>query len=441
MRAHTAKKWVLWLICLAPLGAMAQPELKWKLNEDGSRYVKLTFTNQLWLRYNQSNPGTRVLGEDAPQTLDIGLRRTRFQLFGQVTDRMFFYTQLGMNNFNFLTGLGGNRKLQFFVHDAVGEYHVFKGKNTLKFGGGLTICNGLSRFSQPSIGTIMTLDVPVFAQTTVDQTDEFSRKLSVFARGQLGRLDYRLVLSDPFPINSNGLTQPVLNPDATFTPRGHAKQFQGFFMWNFMDQEAHTTPYMQGTYLGKKKVLNLEAGAVYQPEATWSSDGTDTAFHDMLHLSAAAYLDMPVGSSSAVSAYVGYFNLNYGPNYIRNNGIMNPADGVNPATASFNGAGNAYPMFGTGQVVYAQAGYKLPDSLLGSLGTLMPFASAQYASFDKLGDPVLVTDLGLNWLMQGHSQKLSLDFQTRPFFTSNGTGDLVASGRKATILLQYQTAF
>ena len=40
--------------------------------------------------------------------------------------------------------------------------------------------NGLSRFSQPSIGTIVTMDVPVFAQATVDQTDEFSRKLSVY---------------------------------------------------------------------------------------------------------------------------------------------------------------------------------------------------------------------------------------------------------------------
>lgn len=440
MRKPKGIKWVLWLLCLAPLCAVAQPELKWKLNEDGSRFVKMTFTNQLWLRYNQSNPGTRVLGEDAPQTFDIGLRRTRFQLFGQVTDRMFFYTQFGMNNFNFLTGLNGNRKLQFFIHDALGEYHVFKGKNTLKLGGGLSICNGLSRFSQPSIGSIMTLDVPVFAQTTVDQTDEFSRKLSVFARGQLGRFDYRLVLSDPFPINSNGLTQPMLNADATFTPRGHAKQYQGFFMWNFMDKETHTTPYMQGTYLGKKKVLNLEAGAIYQPRATWSTDSVDTTFHEMLHLSVAAFLDMPVGKSSAVSAYLGYYNLNYGPNYIRNNGIMNPADGVNAANASFNGAGNAYPMFGTGQVIYAQAGYKLPDSLMGSLGTLMPFASAQYAYFDKLSDPVLVTDVGVNWLMQGHSQKLSLDFQTRPFFNANGTGDLVASGRKGTLILQYQTA-
>jgi hypothetical protein len=428
------------ILASAPLWVWTQTDLRLKFNEDGSRYVKLTFTNQLWLRYNQSNPGSLVLGEPAANTFDIGLRRTRMQLYGQVTDRMFFYTQLGMNNFNFLSGNGGNRKFHLFFHDALGEYHVFKGKNTLKLGGGLTICNGLSRFSQPSIGSIMTMDVPVFLQTTVDQTDEFSRKLSVFARGQIGRLDYRLVLSDPFPITSNGAPPPALGPDATFALRGHRHQYQGFFMWNFLEKEPHATPYMQGTYLGKKKVLNLEAGAIYQPRATWSSNGTDTSYHDMLHWSVAAYLDMPVGKNgSAVNAYAGFFNLDYGPRYIRMNGIMNPADGVNPAQASFNGPGNAYPMFGSGQAVYAQAGYKLPDSLLGSLGTLMPYASLHYAQYQRQADPMAVMDLGINWLMEGHAQKLSLNFQSRPVFSADAAGRLRATSRKAAIVLQYQT--
>lgn len=85
--------------------------------------------NQTWFRFNNSNPGTTVLGEAAPQTLDLGLRRTRMQLFGQITDRTFVYFQLGMNNFNFLNGFAlgnaqgvpSNRKIAFFVHDAVVE--------------------------------------------------------------------------------------------------------------------------------------------------------------------------------------------------------------------------------------------------------------------------------------------------------------------------------
>ena len=182
----------------------AMEEMRLKLNEDGSHYLKWTFLNQVWLRYNDSNPGTTVMGEPADQTFDIGLRRTRIQFYGQLTDHVFFYTQFGQNNFNFLSQNGGNRKLQAFFHDALGEYKVWKDNDRLKLGGGLTITNGLSRFSQPSVSTIMTMDVPVFAQATVDQTDEFSRKLSVYARGQLGKFDYRIVLSDPFPITTNG---------------------------------------------------------------------------------------------------------------------------------------------------------------------------------------------------------------------------------------------
>src|SRR5687768_17484878 len=83
------------------------PELKFKLNDEGTRYLKWTFLNQVWLRYNQSNPGTTVLGEKAPETFDIGLRRTRIQFFGQLTDHVFFYTQFGQNNFNFLSQNAG----------------------------------------------------------------------------------------------------------------------------------------------------------------------------------------------------------------------------------------------------------------------------------------------------------------------------------------------
>lgn len=437
---------VITTILLLPCALRAQGEMKMKLNDDGSHFVKLTFTNQLWLRANQSNPGTTVLGTPQANTFDIGLRRTRLQLIGQVTDRMSFYMQFGMNNFNFLAANGGNRKLQAFFHDALGEYNVFKGKNTLKLGGGLTIANGLSRFSQPSIGTIMTLDVPVFAQATVDQTDEFSRKLSVYARGQIKRLDYRLILSDPFPITTNGVAQPAIGPNATFAQIGHHKQVQGLFIWNFFDSETHTTPYMQGTYLGKKKVLNLEAGAIYQPSATWRTTGTggtlDTVYDPMTLFSVASYLDMPLNAEkgNAISAYLGYFNTNYGRNYIRNNGIMNPANGVN-ASGTFSGAGNSYPMFGTGSVVYGQVGYKFKNDLLKDLGTLMPYASAQYAQYQRLDDPVLVVDAGLNWLMQGHTQKLSLDFQNRPVFAANAAGALQQSSRKSALILQYQTAF
>ena len=448
-------KYLLLLISICvytpKLNAQDQPkkeidELRLKMNEDGSHYLKMTFLNQVWFRYNDSNPGTTVMGEPADNTFDIGLRRTRIQFFGQLTDHVFFYTQFGQNNFNFLAGQNatnnGNRKVQVFFHDALGEYKIWKGNDQLYIGGGLTIANGLSRFSQPSVSTIMTMDVPVFAQATVDQTDEFSRKLSTYVRGQLGRLDYRLVLSDPFPITSNGQPAPPLSANATFAQMGHTKQYQGFFAFNFFDKEQHTTPYMTGTYLGKKKIFNLEAGFIAQSKATWSRETVlaDTVYHAMNLFSVALYYDAPINTEkgNALSAYAGYFNNDYGKGYLRYNGTMNPANGSSTVGAINGSWGNAFPMFGTGQVIYAQLGYLFKKDLLGEgNGTLMPYASLMSADYDRLSDRMNVVDVGVNWLIKGHSSKLSLDYQNRPVYKQQGT-DLVKNGTRGQVVLQYQ---
>ncbi len=437
------------LLCVSILSfAQEKPkeitELKLNLNEDGSHYLKATFLNQVWLRYNESNPGTLVLNKPASQTFDIGLRRTRFQLYGQLSDRVFVYFQFGQNNFNYLSQTSGNRKIQAFFHDALGEYRVSKGSEKLILGGGLTIANGLSRFSQPSIGTIATLDVPVFAQATVDQVDQFSRKLSVYARGQLGKFDYRVILSDPFPVATNGTALPALSNNATFAQEGHNKQYQGFFMWNFFDKESHVTPYMTGTYLGKKKVFNLEAGVIAQKNATETSPdgGVTKEFHNMTLWSVAAFYDAPINTETgtALNAYLGYFDFEYGPGYLRYNGIMNPASSVQPGYPG-GSQGNAFPMFGSGNVFYAQVGYLMKNDLMGEgNGTLMPYISMQSAKYHRLDKQMNVVDVGVNWLIKGHGSKISLDYQSRPNYDQQGA-ELISSGRSSQVVLQYQISF
>jgi hypothetical protein len=422
--------------------AVSKPknELKYNLSADGSKYLKVTFLNQAWVRADQSNPGTTVNGKPTNNTFDIGLRRTRMQLFGQLTDHVFVYTQYGMNNFNFLAQNAGNRKLQAFFHDALGEYKVFKNSDALKLGAGLTIVNGLSRFTQPSIGTIMTTDVPVFLQVTVDQTDEFARKLAMYARGQIGRFDYRLAIADPFPIQTNGQTVPAIGKDATFTPYGHTHQYTGMLIYNLLQNEPNTTPYMAGTYLGERKILNIEGGAIYQKDANWNLEGADTIFNHMLHWSFAVFADMPLKNNRyAISAYAGYFSTDYGPRYIRNNGIMNPANG-NTNTAAFNGAGNAYPMFGTGTSFYAQAGLRLPNDLFGDNGTLLPYVAYRQSYFEKIKDPVNIFDAGVNWLIDKHRSKLSLNFEMRPVFEKQTNGDITHSSNASSIWIQYQVS-
>jgi len=439
--------------------------LKLNLNTDGSHYFQATFMNQTWVRFNESNEGTTRFSKSAPNTFDVGLRRTRIQLFGQMTDRTFIYFQFGQNNFNNTAGYsvagGGNRKTAAFFHDALCEYKLTKG-NQLKLGGGLTVLNGLSRFSQPSVSTIMTLDVPVFLQYSVDQIDQFDRRLAIYVRGQVGKFDYRMYVSNPFPVGSNGSVPPDISKNATFVntgaiPNGHGpgihNQYGGYFIWNFFGNEAHTTPYMQGTYLGTKKVWNISVGGVYQKAATWNltAGGTgafvDTTYNNMIHFSLESFLDMPLNKEKGtmISAFAGYYNTNYGANYLRYNGIMNPATG-STATNLIQGSayGNAIPMFGTGQVVYAQIGLVLPKRVLSEKnGQLMAYFSGQYSDYMALQHKgMFLYDVGLNWFINGHRSKISLDYQNRPTFYTDGVNKDVREGsRKGSITLQYQISF
>lgn len=442
---------------LAPVEKKEKNALKFNLNESGTHFFQATFLNQTWLRYNESNDGTTLFNKSAPSTFDIGLRRTRIQLFGQITDRTFIYFQFGQNNYNNAYNYTSNRKIAAFFHDALCEFKVTKG-NQLKIGGGLTVLNGLSRFSQPSVGSIMTLDVPVFLQYTVDQTDQFDRRLAVYARGQVGKLDYRFYMSNPFPITSNGATAPTLGKNATFVNTtvftngrgpGIQNQYGGYLAYNLFENETHTTPYMQGTYLGTKKIWNVAIGGVYQKNATWylkqDSSGAykDTTFANMLHLSIETFLDMPLNKEkgTAVNFFAGYYNTNYGHNYLRYNGAMNPGTASTATNmVQANGYGNAFPMFGTGQVGYAQFGILLPKKLLGKdNGQLMPYASAQYSDYEALQHKgMLLFDVGLNWLIKGHNSKISIDYQNRPTYFLDTKGDVQNGSRKSGFILQYQ---
>ncbi|HUP13974.1 MAG TPA: porin [Niastella sp.] len=434
-------------------GTAPEPEkdaLKFNLNQSGSHYFQFTLSNQTWLRFNESNAGTLVENRAKDNTVDIGLRRTRFQAFGQITDKVFVYFQFGMNNFNSQFNTGNNRKLHAFFHDALGEYKISKG-NQLKVGGGLTIANGLSRFSQPSVSSIMTMDVPVFAQSTVDQTDEFSRKLSVYARGQVAKFDYRFILSDPFPITSSGAAQNGLSTNSNFAQFGHTLQQQGYLIYQFFEHENHTTPYMTGTYLGKKKIFNIAVGGIYQKDAMWRMEipnPTDTIYEDLKLFALESFLDMPLSSKQdAISAYAGFFNTDYGKDYLRFNGSMNPANGTSlaaPNAITGHGAtfGNAHPMFGTGKVIYTQVGYLFPEKFLNSQSRFMPYASFTHAKYDRLnGASMQIYNAGINCLINGHKSKFTLDWQNRPTYETSLATGIVKGARKNTVTLQYQIFF
>src|SRR5207244_822739 len=114
---------------------------------------------------------------------------------------------------------------------------------------------------------------------------------------------------------------PAYGSNSIFALKGHNKQVQGLFMWQFFDKEAHQTPgYNTGTYLGAKKVVNLEAGFISQKNAmVHVTVPGDTVYENMTLWSVASFLDMPLNKDkgTAVNAYLGYFHTDYGNNYLR----------------------------------------------------------------------------------------------------------------------------
>jgi len=404
------------------------------LNQDGSRYLRFTFLNQVWLRYTDANPGSTISGFSQAQIFDLGLRRTRIQLFGRISPRVYFYTQFGLNNFTF------NSK-QFsgaFFHDAVTEFTV--NEKWLSIGAGLTGWSGLSRNASPSVGSILSLDAPLYQQTTNGVNDQFLRKLSLYAKGKIGKLDYRVAISKPMAVqNAVALVNPLnVNSDFSFKPG--KLETQAYLMYQFFDQEDNTNPYTVGTYLGKKKIFNIGAGIIYQPDAMWHLDvDADTVSSQMLLLGVDLFYDAPINKEkqNAITIYVAYNKFDFGTNYVRNSGVMNPANGIN-SSGSFNGSGNGFPMIGTGQTLYLQAGYLFKKELIGK-GTIQLFAASQYSSFERLNDNMLMYEGGLNWLIEGtHASKLSINYQSRPVFETQMDGSIINTQRKGMLQLQYQ---
>jgi hypothetical protein len=218
-------------------------------------------------------------------------------------------------------------------------------------------------------------------------------------------------------------------------------QTSGYLFWQFFDKENNAVPYMTGTYLGKKKILNVGAGWVQQNDAMWHlGNAGDTVRTNLVLLGIDVFADLPVSNKgAAITAYVAYNRFDFGPDYVRMNGAMNPANGVQTANASLNGAGVSYPMIGTGDIFFMQAGYKFRDNLLADNGTLQPFASLQYSQFEALDEAAVTFEGGLNWLIHGtHAGKISLGIQNRPVFETNAAGQNVRTARRNMYVLQYQ---
>lgn len=410
-------------------------------SKDSSLFIKLNMCSQLWLRYTENNPLSAVQGTRQDYTTDASIRRIRLVLSGQLTDRAAFYIQFGQNNLNYLS----SRKAGSFFHDVTADYAIIKKK--LSIGFGLNGWNGPSRFSNTSISSMMVLDPPAYQEVTNDTYDIFVRRLGVYVKGKLGKLDYRVSAGKPFVIQTT--TVDPINTNSTFSTLPPNLVYQGYLMYQFLDQESNFGPGTVGSYFGGKRVFNIGGGFYYQKNAMYrqaSAENKDTLQENILLAALDVFYDAPVNKDkgTAFSLYACYSNYNYGSNFLKVSGPDNPASSTamkNPSLFDKANYGNAYPYLGTGNVFYLQTGYKFRNNLLGSQGTLQVYGDCQYADYQRLKSPMLVFDAGINWLVRGNNSKFTLNYQNRPYFTEHANGELKESARKGSFVLQYQLSF
>lgn len=412
--------------------------LKINLNEEGTKNIRFIIWNQIWARSSDQNPGTMIGGEEVTKQDDIALRRLRFLAYAQISPRYMILTHIGINNQTFINGgaagsagtggYGAGKKPGLFFHDAWNEYAIVLPEKDKKFsmtlGAGLHYYMGLSRMTMASTLNFLTIDAPIFNWPLIENSDQFARQMGLFAKGKYGRLEYRLSMNKPFATNLIPADVAVAENARAVDNSNNAKWSKaGYVEWQFFDIESNFLPFKVGSYLGTKKMLNVGAGFYTAPSATKTSVNGQIEKHPINLFSADVFADFPIGDAKkkmAFTAYSVYYNYNFGPNYLRNVGIMNEG-AMNP---EFNGApglagpGNSQPLIGTGSIFYTQAGLLLPSNQDKPKIRIQPFTAVTYKNFEALEKASTQFDIGSNFFIDGHHAKITTQYSTRPVYTT-----------------------
>jgi hypothetical protein len=380
--------------------------LKVDLNEGGSKYVRFITWHQFWLTSNSFNSGDDL-------ELSMRLRRSRFLAFAQISDRFLILTHFGLNNLtpSGLDPTGQSSQAQLFMHDAWAEFKI---NDYLYMGGGLHYWNGISRANNQSTLNMLPLDNPRFAWTTIGTSDQFARHLGFYAKGKVGKLDYRFAWNSPM-VNSIDLNSGLGLKEDTATYVGRnvfgndaSNVFAGYVNYQFWDQESNKLPYFVGTYFGKKKVFNLGAGFYSHPNGSVVLEGTDGVGQNVLLWSVDAFMELPFGDDMAFTGYASYQSNDFGENFQLYD--KNMADLRSQAVFS-------------GDVIYFQGGVLLPK-VTGNL-RWQPYVTFTQKNIDIFDDSAMDYGIGINSLITGHHAKITLEYRNTGMIGSDDMNQLL----------------
>lgn len=388
--------------------------LKLNLNEDGSKYIRFITWHQVWAT-------TQNFQTSDPFSLATSLRRSRVLLFAQVSPRFLILTHFGLNSLNVgnmnATGVQSDGP-QLFLHDAWTEFKV---ADWLYLGGGLHYWKGMNRLANSSTLNFMTLDAtrPFIGWHSLGYTDQFARHMGIYAKGEVGKLNYRLAVNDPLINNLDAGKLPGMTPGSVVygtsalaatgsLPKSDlSKVIEGYASYAFMDKESTKLPYAVGTYLGKKKVFNVGAGFFTHPKGTVKmNDDSTLSTLNVGHFAVDAFLDYPVGTKGdAVTAYATFMNFNFGDNNYAN------------------------LWAGTGNAIYGHVGYYINKA------KIQPYVSYQMRNYKKYSEAGSSLDAGINYFINGHHAKLTLEYHQITNEPNSGTNDVSQIRFQAHIFL------
>lgn len=428
--------------------------LKFNINPEGSKYMRFIVWNQIWLRSTELNPGTNIGDESVDNFQDAGLRRLRLLAYAQISPRYMILTHIGINNQTFINGgaagtagtggYGAGKKPGLFFHDAWNEYAVVLPQESkpfsLSIGAGLHYYMGLSRMTMSSTLNYLTVDAPIFNWPLIENSDQFARQIGLFAKGKYDRFEYRFSINKPFATNQTPVNvTSELNARAVDNNNSAQWSKAGYVEYQFLDKESNFLPFKVGSYLGTKKMFNIGTGFYTAPSATQTSVNGVKKEHPINLLSGDVFLDMPVGAKEkkmAITAYSVFYDYDFGPNYLRNVGIMNegitqPNYTGSPALA---GPGNLQALIGSGNIWYTQAGILLPNKNAKPKVRIQPFGAYTYKNFDALDKSSNQFDIGANFFLDGHHAKITTQYSTRPVYTNPSAID----SNKGELIVQLQ---
>lgn len=379
------KNRIVGLIALVAAGLLARPAQAVKVQVGEDSFAEVRLLAQAWAQGREDGAA------DGRSTgVDFYLRRARLMLFGNVTKDISFFIETDAPNF----GKGGNFNSSIYVQDAIGSFRLLP---ELTVDTGLIIIP-LTHHTYQGATTLNTLDYHAFLVKYPKDSTKVWRDVGVQLRGLLfdDRIQYRAgvfggVRGSVGRLDDQGAPLPDVNPHSR--PR-----FAANVRYNLFDPEPDL--FLQGIYLGKRKVVSFGVAVDYQSQVV--SNSFELA--DYLALGGDVFVDIPFAQDQEL-----VFQAN----------VLNYRQGKQSSAS------------GTG--LFAEAGWRYHR--------VEPVVAFERFFSKTGGQDFQGWHLGFNWWFHDHLANLKVDFAVERDAALQKVANLEAARDLGSLTMQTQIYF